>query len=345
VTRLGDLTKPVDLPGGGASSRTNPKPARSVTVTDVKLAQVNAPTGKNGIADCGVDLWLDWTSRAAIVISYGGFALLGVASVPRLLPLDSVHKLLMIAASIANVLFLSLVALTAITRLVPIQKSKGIEARTSALLGAFLSIALAFLPKAELGPIWSILSTTLILVGTSLSFVVLCWLGKSFSILAEARRLVIDGPYRIVRHPLYLCEGVALVGVTLQVLSPLAVLIAIVVAMVQCRRMINEEAILRLAFPEYHAYAANTPFLIPTKLGRMAHQAGHNKPSLEAIDPQAWHRASVESFHGKLDTMRSVIEVAALRGTRAKQSISGKADMAEAPKKSWKEAAQQLPPH
>jgi hypothetical protein len=174
---------------------------------------------------------------------------------------------------------------------------------------------------------------------------VLCWLGKSFSILAEARRLVIDGPYRIVRHPLYLCEGVALVGVTLQVLSPLAVLIAIVVAMVQCRRMINEEAILRLAFPEYHAYAANTPFLIPTKLGRMAHQAGHNKPSLEAIDPQAWHRASVESFHGKLDTMRSVIEVAALRGTRAKQSISGKADMAEAPKKSWKEAAQQLPPH
>jgi len=76
----------------------------------------------------------------------------------------------------------------------------------------------------------------------------------------------------------------------------------------------------------------------------MAHQAGHNKPSLKAINPQAWHRASVESFHGKLDTMRSVIEVA-LRGTRAKQSISGKADTADAPKKSWKEAAQQLPPH
>ena len=102
-------------------------------------------------------------------------------------------------------------------------------------------------------------------MGTSLSFVVLRWLGKSFSILAEARRLVIEGPYRIVRHPLYICEGVALVGVTLQVLSPLAVLIAIVVAMIQCRRMINEEAILKLAFPEYHAYAANTPFLIPTR--------------------------------------------------------------------------------
>ena len=63
-------------------------------------------------------------------------------------------------------------------------------------------------------------------------------------------RINLEGPYRIVRHPLYLCEGVALVGVTLQVLSPLAVLIAIVVVMVQCRRMINEEAILKLAFPE-----------------------------------------------------------------------------------------------
>jgi protein-S-isoprenylcysteine O-methyltransferase Ste14 len=111
-------------------------------------------------------------------------------------------------------------------------------------------------------------STTLILVGTSLAFVVLRWLGKSFSIFAEARRLVTEGPYRIVRHPLYLCEGIALVGITLQVLSPIAVLVFTATVIIQCRRMINEEAILNVAFPEYRAYAANTAFLIPTKLGR-----------------------------------------------------------------------------
>ena len=55
-------------------------------------------------------------------------------------------------------------------------------------------MTLAFLPEAELGPIFSVASTALILIGTSLSFMVSRWLGKSFSILAEARRLVTEGP-------------------------------------------------------------------------------------------------------------------------------------------------------
>jgi protein-S-isoprenylcysteine O-methyltransferase Ste14 len=233
-------------------------------MTDVKLRETDGPAGK--VAELTVNPWLDWGARTAIVIVFTAFALLGLAGISRLLPLDSLHKLLVAAASIANVMFLSLVASTALTRLAPVLKAKGIGPRMSALLGSFLCVALAFLPKADLGSALSALSTALILIGASLSFVVLRWLGKSFSILAEARQLVTEGPYRIVRHPLYICEGITVVGVMLQVISPWAVLIAIAHAMVQYRRMINEEAILNSAFPEYRAYAARTPLLIPARL-------------------------------------------------------------------------------
>ena len=230
-------------------------------MTDVKTDE---PAGI--VAELSVNPWLDWAVRATIVIVFTAFACVGLAGIPRQLPLDSLHKILVAAASIANIMFLSLVASTTLTRLAPILKAKGIVPRISALLGTFLCMALAFLPKTDLGPGLSTFSTVLILIGASLSFVVLRWLGKSFSILAEARQLVTEGPYRIVRHPLYICEGIAVVGVMLQVISPWAIFIAIVVAMLQYRRMINEETILNSAFPEYRTYAARTPLVIPARL-------------------------------------------------------------------------------
>jgi len=96
-----------------------------------------------------------------------------------------------------------------------------------------------------------------------MSFAVLRWLGRAFSIMPEARRLVTHGPYRVVRHPLYICEEVAVIGVFIQVLSPLAVFIFIMHAVFQVRRMLNEETVLEGTFPEYADYARRTPRLIP----------------------------------------------------------------------------------
>ena len=202
---------------------------------------------------------LEWSARASIVAVFTALAVLNLAGIFSIAPIDSLERLLAVAARLANFMFLILVAATALTRLSPIMKAKGIEPRVSALLGTFLCAALALLPKTELGPVLSITSTMLIMIGAVLSFVVLRWLGKSFSILAEARRLVTTGPYKVVRHPLYLCEGIALLGVALQVISPLAMAITLIIALIQFRRMINEEAVLNSAFPEYRAYAARTP--------------------------------------------------------------------------------------
>jgi protein-S-isoprenylcysteine O-methyltransferase Ste14 len=215
------------------------------------------------IARRGTALALEWGARITIVTVFMGLAVLNLAGLYHFGPVDGPERLLALAARLANFMFLILVAATALTRLAPVRKAPGIEPRASALLGTFFCFNLAVLPKTDLSTALSITSTVLIIIGAISSFAVLRWLGKSFSIHAEARWLVTTGPYRLVRHPLYLCEGIATLGVMLQVISPLAVVIVLVFLLIQFRRMINEEAVLTSAFPEYSAYAARTPRLIP----------------------------------------------------------------------------------
>src|SRR6266478_4958579 len=117
-------------------------------MTDIKLGETDGPAGERMVAELTVDPWSDWAARAAIVIVFTAFAIVGLAGIPRHLPVDSIHKLLMVAASIANVMFVALVAATALTRLAPIRKARGIEPRLSALAGSFLCMSLVFLPKA-----------------------------------------------------------------------------------------------------------------------------------------------------------------------------------------------------
>jgi protein-S-isoprenylcysteine O-methyltransferase Ste14 len=209
----------------------------------------------------------DWLARATVILVFTALATLSLSGAFQAVanwsdqPVE--HKILQVAARLSNALFLALVAATTVTRLRPVRKAAGVQPRVSALLGTFLATSLALLPPAQLGPIWLAVSSALVVFGASLSFVVLRWLGKSFSIMAEARRLVTNGPYAIVRHPLYICEEIALVGILIQVISPLAVLIATIHGLLQFRRMLNEEKVLRATFPHYEAYAARTPRLIP----------------------------------------------------------------------------------
>jgi protein-S-isoprenylcysteine O-methyltransferase Ste14 len=88
-------------------------------------------------------------------------------------------------------------------------------------------------------------------------------LGRCFGVLPEARGLVTSGPYRFVRHPIYVgeigaCAGLAVAAPTL---GNAAVMGALVVA--QTVRMRLEERALTQAFPEYAEYAAGTPRLVP----------------------------------------------------------------------------------
>lgn len=106
-------------------------------------------------------------------------------------------------------------------------------------------------------------ATMFLLAGNALAIGSLAFLGRSFGILPEARRLVTHGPYRWVRHPLYLGEVVAAVGATLPFLTPFSLALLAAFAGLQYCRAVNEERALRLAFPSYALYAAGTWRIIP----------------------------------------------------------------------------------
>lgn len=142
-------------------------------------------------------------------------------------------------------------------------KAQGIFPRLAAFFGCYLGVAILVLPRHQVGWGTEVASTALILGGMTFALYGLLWLGRSISIMSEARHLVVGGPYSIVRHPLYLGEQLALVGVALQYMSPVALALLALQFSFQLYRMGFEEQVLSENFPEYAAYKARTARLIP----------------------------------------------------------------------------------
>jgi protein-S-isoprenylcysteine O-methyltransferase Ste14 len=140
---------------------------------------------------------------------------------------------------------------------------------------AFVACAAAILSVVALQPPTGSAQTGLLLTGEAVALAGVMWvlvsvlaLGRCFGVLPEVRGLVTRGPYRLVRHPVYLGELAACAGLTLAALGPFNVACFAVLCAAQHVRMGLEERALESEFPEYGAYAARTPRLIPSTAPR-----------------------------------------------------------------------------
>ena len=88
-------------------------------------------------------------------------------------------------------------------------------------------------------------------------------LGRSFSIVPQARNLVRTGPYAVVRNPLYLAEEIAILGALLQYYSAVTLLLFLAHGVLQVGRIFYEENLLRRSFPSLFRLCASTSRLIP----------------------------------------------------------------------------------
>jgi protein-S-isoprenylcysteine O-methyltransferase Ste14 len=190
-------------------------------------------------------------------------AIAGIVSQSGLLGLDALG-VTQIGVKLCIFFFFTMMATLTLVRMRPVAKAAGWQPRVTALLGTYLLYLLPFLPAQEnLGIPLHLLSATLIITGNVLALIILLHLGRSFSINAEARRLVTGGPYAIVRHPLYLAEQIALLGVFIEFFSISAAVLMVAQLTFQFQRMRNEEAVLLRSFPDYGPYMARTARFIP----------------------------------------------------------------------------------
>jgi protein-S-isoprenylcysteine O-methyltransferase Ste14 len=220
----------------------------------------------------------DWLGRFRVTLAYDiiartplvlWFVFSGVAFTRHLLaelgraPQFGAAELMKALAGACGVGFLALFTWALLLRRQPMARATGVFPRVAAFVGTFSLLGLGFLPRAELSLTGSVISFVLICSGHAFACYTLAHLGRSLSIMAEARRLVVTGPYAYARHPLYLGEAIASLGFLLQVLSPAAAALWIVQVSLQLCRMRYEEEVLRRAFPEYGPYAARVARLVP----------------------------------------------------------------------------------
>lgn len=145
-----------------------------------------------------------------------------------------------------------------------VRTTKSWVANIAAYVGSFLPFVLILNDGSKIStPLLTTASIALMLIGLTFSIYALSWLGRSFGAVPAARRLVRNGPYGVVRHPLYAAEIITFIGVVMGQLSLFSVAVLLTTVAVQVYRALQEEKVLTQAFPEYEDYRRDTRRFIP----------------------------------------------------------------------------------
>ena len=161
------------------------------------------------------------------------------------------------------VLFLGVVVALFVARRPTTGRRSSLRGGLVALVGTFILSVPVAAPVSEHQTAVLLVSSALVLIGTGFAITSLLALGRCFGVMPEARGLVTRGPYRWIRHPIYLGEIVSALGLVIGAFTwPMLGLFVVFFGLQYWRAMLEEDA-LEEAFPEYAEYRKHTYRLLP----------------------------------------------------------------------------------
>ena len=170
---------------------------------------------------------------------------------------------LRLGGTILTTAFYALIIWCYLRRRPAVATSTSVTAHVAAVTGTLAPFAFPLLPAAAVSPGRQLLADVVLVVGVTWSLWALGALGRSLSVLAQARELVQRGPYRWIRHPLYTGEIVSSLGIAIIVGSLPAAGVWAAICALQVYRAVREEQVLLLALPGYRDYRSRTAALLP----------------------------------------------------------------------------------
>ena len=224
------------------------------------LAVTSSPSSGPSLARAGIDV-----GRLAFVPV--GCGLL-VASVVRATHTDAASLrtttgLLQFVAQVLIIAFYVLMIVLFMTRHRATATTKSRLVRTAAVAATWLPLSIPLLGARSSHVPMLVVADGLIVVGLTWSVWSLRTLGRSFSIVPQARQIVTAGPYRLVRHPLYIGELAIVLGVAMGSPSVWTACAWVALVLLQGFRALHEERVLVAMLDEYPAYQAKTARLLP----------------------------------------------------------------------------------
>jgi protein-S-isoprenylcysteine O-methyltransferase Ste14 len=154
---------------------------------------------------------------------------------------------------VETLIFLAILVSYAI-RTEPLERSRGVREIVIPLIGGVAPFALLLTPPNPwiVHKIYALYAVFYwMTAASSLTFWGIWTLRRSFSITVEVRELLTNGPYRWLRHPIYLGEILTAGGVVLWRFSPQNLLIFFIFVHVQILRARWEEDKLKNFYPYY----------------------------------------------------------------------------------------------